>query len=585
MSDHTQSGPPSLSGFRDAQQAGGMPGWGVALAACGVVITGHLLGVGWLSEAVLGVPAGLWFIGLLACLFSATARRGLASGLERVWGLFEHTARASELARDADAEAIGWWPRNRVAAVCLDAVTRCAAMAVRIAWLPVWGGEVSLAGDLRTRVEHWIEGLSLPTRPLRVGLCMPDDEAGALVEARGSTRVEWFRLGAWEDAQSACRKHLFDAAVFHDGEGPVRVVTLERPGHTAGVVEWADLVGELNFGKLFPSRVDPAAVVIEGATRTRVREGADLLRALIESAATLARSGHRLTLPDRVLGRRATDVVDRPAGLSLWRSPRSMSTGVLTNLVRTAAVHAEAWPEAAAIAADAGSGYFIAAPGLSPAERREGLLVAGESKAAGAAAALRLGAASIAALEDDEGMACLVRADTMLRGGTPPLEQLDHAAFLESELSHGSEDPMSVGRAAAGICLVCASTEPERVPFIRDDMLEEMAYARWLVGRDQDRGLLIRVFLEIQHAHGAAVKPVTVRTPRLATANPTTTKPAMKAKPSKAKPTKAKPTRATKAKPAKSKPVKPGTTKAKLTKAKPARASTTQARTTRSKAA
>ena len=144
---------------------------------------------------------------------------------------------------------------------------------------------------------------------------------------------------------------------------------------------------------------------------------------------------------------------------------------------------------------------------------------------------------------------------------------------------------MSVGRAAAGICLVCASTEPERVPFIRDDMLEEMAYARWLVGRDQDRGLLIRVFLEIQHAHGAAVKPVTVRTPRLATANPTTTKPAMKAKPSKAKPTKAKPTRATKAKPAKSKPVKPGTTKAKLTKAKPARASTTQARTTRSKAA
>ena len=502
MSDHTKSSPPATP---DLGAPHSLPGWGVALAATGIVLTAHTLGVAWLREPVLGAPAGLWAIGLLVGIFSAPARKRLAALLERAANFVGHSTAATELASETDPGA-GWWPRNRVGAVCLDACTRLAASLVRIAWLPLWGGEVSLAGDARRRFEHWLESLSLPTRPLRVGVCMPDEEAEALVAAAGPSRVEWFRLASWEDPQSACRRHLFDAAVFHDGEGPVRIVTLERPGHPAGVVEWADLVGELTFAKLFPSRVDPAAVVIEGATRTRVREGADLLRALVESAATLARCERRIALADRVLGRRATDMVERPAGLALWRSPRSVAAGVIAHLVRTAGEHAKTWPQAASIAADAGSAFLIAARDLNPTERHAGLLSATTSAAAGATAALRLGAACIGALEDDEGMDWLVRADKMLRDGSTPLAKLDHAAFLESELAHGSGDPMSVGRAAAGICLVCAATEPQRVSFLRDDMLEEMAYARWLVGRDQDRGLLIRVFLEIEHAHEPATR-------------------------------------------------------------------------------
>ncbi|MCC7387522.1 MAG: hypothetical protein IT431_02010 [Phycisphaerales bacterium] len=546
MSDHTKLPPtptPNLT------TPGTLPAWGVALAATGIVLTAHTLGVAWLREPVLGAPAGLWAIGLLVGIFSAPARKRIASLLERTANFFGHSTAATELAAETDPGA-GWWPRNRVGAVCLDAATRLAAILVRIAWLPLWGGEVSLAGDARRRVERWLGSLSLPTRPLRVGICMPDEEAEALVAAAGPSRVEWFRLASWEDPQSACRRHLFDAAVFHDGEGPVRIVTLERPGQPAGVVEWADLVGELTFAKLFPSRVDPAAVVIEGATRTRVREGADLLRALVESAATLARCEPRISLADRVLGRRATDMVERPAGLALWRSPRSVAAGVIAHLVRTAGEHAETWPEAASIAADAGSAFLIAAEDLNPTERHAGLLSASTSAAAGATAALRLGAACIGALHDDEGMECLVRADKLLRDGSTPLAKLDHAAFLESELAHGSGDPMSVGRAAAGICLVCAAAEPQRVSFLRDDMLEEMAYAGWLVGRDQDRGLLIRVFLEIEHAHGVgaqtpiakkrrrtapATKPANAKATSAKAASPKAAKSAKAAKPSKSK--------------------------------------------------
>jgi|GEM_PF-1545279 len=496
---------------RSAGVSSSAPPWAIVLAGCGLVVTGHVLGVAWLREPVLGLPAGIWFIGLLTTLCTGPVRGRLAAWVEGLMSLVGAGGHARELATDADGNLKtrhdGWWPRNRVASVCLDGVTRVAAALVQLAWLPLWGGEMSVMGDGRRRLEAWLERRTLPTRPLRVGLCLPDEEADALVNAVAdgtAARIEWFRMGDWDDPVGACRRHLFDAAVYHDGEGPVRIVTLERPGHTAGVVEWADLVGPLTFGSLFPGRVDPAAVVIEGASTSRVRQGAGLLRALIEASATLARSEHRLTLADRVLGRRVTDVIERPGGLSLWRSSRSTAGVAMERLARESAAHAETWPEAAAIGIDAASAFFVASPAMSPTERLDGLRAVVGAGAVSGKTALRLGASNIAGLEDDEGMDWLVRADKLLRDGSTAVAELDHVAFLESELSHGSDDPMGVGRAAAGICLVCASATPEQLPFIRDDMLEEMAYAGWLVGRDQDRSLLIRVFRELERAHAEA---------------------------------------------------------------------------------
>ena len=339
------------------------PPWAIVLAGCGLVVTGHVLGVAWLREPVLGLPAGLWFIGLLTTLCTGPVRARIAAWVEGLMGLIGAGSQAKELEGDAGSRHDGWWPRNRVASVCLDGATRVAAALVQLAWLPLWGGEMSVMGDGRRRLEAWLAGRTLPTRPLRVGLCLPDDEADALVSAAAgdtASRIEWFRMGGWDDPVGTCRRHLFDAAVYHDGEGPVRIVTLERPDHAAGVVEWADLVGPLTFGSLFPGRVDPAAVVIEGASTTRVRQGAGLLRALIEASATLSRSEHRLTLADRVLGRRVTDVIERPGGLSLWKSSRSTAGLAMERLASEAAAHAETWPEAAAIGIDAASAFFVA---------------------------------------------------------------------------------------------------------------------------------------------------------------------------------------------------------------------------------
>lgn len=479
-------------------------GWNVILAACAVVLTAHLLGAAWLAETVAGLPSGIWVIGLVACLWNPAARRAIVTASERVLAFFEPGASGiRQHASEATPAPWGWWPRSAVLATFADLLTRIAGAVVQIAWLPLRGGEVSALGSIRTRVEELLCGIPWPTRPLRVGLCVPPDEAEAIIAAEGASRVEWFRLSAWDDPQARCRRHQFDAVAYHDGEGPVRIVTLERPGRAASCVQWSGLPAELTYGDLFPGRIDPAAVVLEGASATRVREGAGLLRALLEAAATLARCEHRLTLADRMLGRRVTDQPARLSTLALWRDARPPAWGVVTALARAAMGSRHQWPEASRLAANAASAYFVSAPGIEPADRRACLAGIVPDTAADAIAALRLAAASIGALDDDQGLALLVKADRLIRSGQTALAPLDHAAFLESELVHGTEDPMSVGRAAAGIAMVCAAIPADRIGFVRDDMVEEMAYAGWLVGRDQDRGLLMRVFQEIEHAHNA----------------------------------------------------------------------------------
>jgi len=152
MSNHTQNRPDISVGRHPFElQAKGISGWGLLLAACGLVLTGHLLGVAWLSEAVLGLPAGLWCIGLGMGIWSEPVRKHIAGGAERLWGLFEHSGRVTAIESDEAAEdtetSMGWWPRHQVASVCVDAISRAVACVVRVAWLPVWGGELSVVAN------------------------------------------------------------------------------------------------------------------------------------------------------------------------------------------------------------------------------------------------------------------------------------------------------------------------------------------------------------------------------------------------------------------------------------------------------
>jgi len=105
---------------------------------------------------------------------------------------------------------------------------------------------------------------------------------------------------------------------------------------------------------------------------------------------------------------------------------------------------------------------------------------------------LRLAAARFAVCDDSAGMESLLRAQHVLH--EQGLPEFDQSAFLQSELEHGVSAPIALGRVAAGIALVCASLGADKIPYFRDDVMDDARYSGWLVGRDQDRKFLLEVF-------------------------------------------------------------------------------------------
>ena len=67
----------------------------------------------------------------------------------------------------------------------------------------------------------------------------------------------------------------------------------------------------------------------------------------------------------------------------------------------------------------------------------------------------------------------------------------------------GTASSMVLGRVAAGFCLLAAQHDYERLEFLRDDLLEELDHAGWLLGRDQDTALLRGVFEELHRVRRA----------------------------------------------------------------------------------
>jgi hypothetical protein len=110
---------------------------------------------------------------------------------------------------------------------------------------------------------------------------------------------------------------------------------------------------------------------------------------------------------------------------------------------------------------------------------------------------LRVAAVRLAMLDERLGVDALVRADRLVRQrGT--IEGLDHMRLLQAELEHGTFGAMTLGRVAAGICLACAVTPADRISFLRDDLLDDLHFSSYLVGRDREHAILIDVFRQLE---------------------------------------------------------------------------------------
>lgn len=447
--------PGSLRALRAARRAS----WsGDLVAVCVVVLTAHALGMEWPSLPAVGMPYGLWVVaGVVAGLGILRRIRFRVPGPVQM-DLADHAA--------------GAW--RRVVWTCADGLER---LADSFNWTS------ARRRQLAARASRAVDRLHPRAGPLRLGLAVPSNVADIVMSASGTLAVQWtvIRPGDTE----AASHWAMDAVLLAAGDGsPMVLSTPERPEHEAAWYDWSR-PRPLTYASVFPGRVDPAVVTLPAADELEPSDG-ELLRAIIEAAAALSRLPDRLALTDRLLGRHPDPQGARAALEHL--SAQVLSLRGVNHVLR-------------GIAAGVASAWLAGAEDVDPGLRRRVAEVAAALRPGDPFAALRLAAARFAALDDDAAFAAVVDAERAVRA-SEPAPVTNHLAFLQAELDLGLPTPTTLGRVAAGICLVHASSPEDSLPHLRDDLLDDLRFSAWLVGRDQDRAVLIEVFRILERARG-----------------------------------------------------------------------------------
>lgn len=537
---------PSTSDHRATVQPMVLP-WAWILpviAACAVVMTGHMLGGAWLSEPTLGLPAGLWIVLTVgACSWfmskrdrfapvdfqtgedaetaspqrrvtrSTAATRTSALSTASTSTTMSTTASttqtptatetapteqpatsaaegiesaydsAPETSEDPTPSApttrlITTWPSDPIRSGTLHALSAFA----KLGESPV--GETSRTAE---SIANWLDARTGPTKSLRVGVMLDRSAASRLADDSPSD-IDWIAVSGSSATEAMHRLNL-DAVLSeaHDATDTLVLRTREHSSREASWFDWSTLRPATYFS-IFPLRLDASRVTFPGLLEL-IDQGQDeslaLTRRIVRLAAMLSRTPSRLTLADRLSGRTA-----------IFRRGRHDLVG---DAVRDSAWHlgTDRSPAARAAARVASAWATTAPETLSDDERCRitdlALHVAGDE----AEIVLRSAAVRLSMLDDQLGIDAIIRADRMLRQrGT--FESLDHVKLVQAELEHGTYGPMTLGRVAAGICLACANTPADRIAFLKDDLLDDLRFSQYLVGRDEEHALLINVFRELE---------------------------------------------------------------------------------------
>lgn len=482
---------------RSGDGPGGASSW--LLGSCALVATGAYLGADWLRVDAAGLPAGLWIVGSAWAWGAARAqsRRRTALAAAPAGTVAQHAAMPG-----THAAAIGSSPRRLEAAALVPGPIRLGALraAARVTRATVraahaisgnpsgrsgavrrWEYAAATACD-RARIEH---------APLRIGLDARREVVRAITEATGSAPVHWIDVTPGEDDQADAERLDLDAIVRQPAFGPLRVSTRVHEDRDAAWYDWARPL-PFSYAAVFPVRIDPHGLTLDDKDWIE-RGGAPVLRLLIDASALLSRSPARLDLADRLRGRGVIDPAAQGPGLP----------GALTTTIqRLGAAVEEASREgrtsgALRIAARVVGAYHSTHDRAFDLETRCRVIAAAAAILRDEPEAmLRAGAAEISRGEDDAAMASFERAARLLRSLRVEPASI-HLAFLQAEIENGTSDPMTLGRVAAGICIAAGTSEPERFAYVRDDIADDLRYAGWLVGRDQDRSILLRVAAEM----------------------------------------------------------------------------------------
>lgn len=449
------------------------------IVTCLVVVAISLLGGTFLKEAFLGIPAGLWAVGLVFASYKVVSVRWFR----------ELGDRASR--RRVDPALAGWVPRLRIAEVdeTIDDVRAGDG----------GHGEESAAGRvmgaakrLRSRLTGLgeREGQAARARelhrqgqgPMRVLLDLPEAEASQVRRAPGLNHVEWVSPGG-ESGEAVC-----DAQVVRVDGQRIVIVTADHEDEERGAAwpDWAE-PRLLTFTTLFPVRLDPGMVTLHVGSGLR-EETAELVRAAVDAASVLSRTPARLRGQSGG-GRRSRPRPSDDAGTHDAQVHRAMLRlcHVLTRDVRAGREGPAHVPIARACAA------WLCTSDLDVEMdvRRTGVEAAASVIGPEAESLLRAAAMRVACGNDDDALdAVRASLSAMHEGSIASVD--DTMTYVQAEIDFGSRHAdLSLGRIIAGLSLAARAAHPQRLAFLRDDLADDLRYSPWLLGRDADQRLVL----------------------------------------------------------------------------------------------
>ena len=472
------------------------------LWSCAGVCTGYVLGMQSLAEPALGLPLGAWLVGGSIALSHIAASRAAAGSASSRFPLRRSIANTvtflqpceDRLERlwDSGTDALGW---GRIESL----TQRAATLPLRAARSVRTLEHVSPLARLR---EGSVDGV----KSLRIGVDLNDADASHLINAGAGTlnsslRIQWVRTpaGAFNSAREDLRglDALVRRKVDRPGDpGRTFAFVPEDRDRPAGWFDWS-IVPPLSFASLFPTRLDPAQVELGGANLGDPDQ-ARLAAAMVVAAAAMGRADCRVR-DGRWVARPSIGNPTDPTG-PIASAMNNLCAAFETVTVKFAAHHQPDCPPFMRAAARLVGAWASTSDLALNADRREKLLtLAAEGMETEPQQVLRVAAGQFAVGNEQAGIRSLLWARRRLRA-TAAECAVDPLAFVQSEIELGRPGGMSLGRVAAGLTLLWSTCPPERHAYLREDLLDDLGHAGWLMGREQDRELLTRIMDELDRA-------------------------------------------------------------------------------------
>ncbi|MBC7773127.1 MAG: hypothetical protein H7210_11565 [Pyrinomonadaceae bacterium] len=327
---------------------------------------------------------------------------------------------------------------------------------------------------------------------LRIGISASAREVDSMMDiASGEplqgSRIDWLPVEQEKMNSQLLNAHRLDTLVCRKGgrgpgSGELMIVVPEHPTKAAGWMDWSRRM-PLSYAGLFPTRVDPACVSCGGLNLLNERD-ARLATRLAEACAVLGRLEPRLSVSKMWDGRSALSNMNGSGG-PIERSMLRLTHALAADWNdRTPALSL-----AARAGARAASAWLASWDQTDPKQRRGLLEVCSSIIGDEPEASLRLAAGQFAAYEDTAGLDQLCDAFRLVIASQERVVS-DPLAFIHAEIELGTHGPLTLGRVAAGLCLLWATSNQQSLDYLRDDLVEDLRYSGRFVGQDQDQLLL-----------------------------------------------------------------------------------------------